>query len=173
MGWNTSALFVRGRSIDEVEASLPDVVDYVPTEEQVSADHAWSQSPGQRLYLAETDGWCQLWDPDQRLPPNVDRWLTLDALGALKGTQALAVLLSSVMSTYALWLYDDCELVRHVSFVNGEPTTEIGASLQVESGIDVPSWGPDEDFVWAVIKDVTGLSSDMDQLFAVYELDEF
>ncbi|MVZ99083.1 hypothetical protein F8568_001500 [Actinomadura sp. LD22] len=36
MGWNTSALFVRDRSIDDFVDSLPDVVDYLPRDEAVS-----------------------------------------------------------------------------------------------------------------------------------------
>ena len=91
MGWNTSALFVRDRSVDDVVNSLPDVVDYLACDERVSADSAWSQSPGERLYLADDGGWCQMWDPDQRLALNVDRWLAMDVLETLRGTQALAV----------------------------------------------------------------------------------
>lgn len=172
MGWNTSALFVRDRSIDEVVDSLPDVVGYVPRDERVSADFAWSHSPRERLYLAEDGGWCQIWDPDQRIPLNVDRWLTSDVLGTIKGTQALAVVFSSVASVYALWFYDDADLVRHVCFENGEARAETGDPLPSESGVEFPSWGPDEDFLWHVIKNTTGLEANLDQLFTVYEVVE-
>src|SRR5262245_57352283 len=98
MGWNTSALFVRNRSISEVVASLPDVLEYVPTGQQVSADQAWSQSPGQRVYLADEGGWCQLWDPDQRFPPKAAKFGHADPpyrpRGMLDDPRVLAVLFS-------------------------------------------------------------------------------
>ncbi|WP_084965003.1 hypothetical protein [Thermoactinospora rubra] len=170
MGWNTSALFVRGRSIAEVVGALSDDSDYAPSGERLSADHAWSHSPGQRLYLAVENGWCQVWDTDQRIVTDIDRRLESGALTTLKGTRALAVLFSSVSSIYGLWLYDDGTLVRSSVFHNGEPVVDVGTPLPVESQVEMPSWGPDEDFLWAVINEVTGLTADIDQLFEVYEL---
>jgi hypothetical protein len=170
MGWNTSALFVRDRSIDDVLGFLPDVFEYEPTRKELTADYAWSSSPGRCLYLADEGGWCQLWDPDQRIPPRVGDLIEMDGPGALKGTQALAVVFSSVMSTYALWLYDDANLVRHICFMDGEPAEVFGEPLPVEAQIEIPSWGPDEDFLWSVIRAVTGLNSNIDQPFTVYDV---
>lgn len=167
MGWNTSALFVWDRSIDEVVGALPDDAEFAPSGERLSADHAWGHSPGQRLYLAEEHGWCQMWDPDQRIAPDVDRRFES---GVLKGTQALAVLVSSVSSIYGLRFYDDGTLVRGTVLHNGEPVVDVGTPLPVESQVEIPSWGPDEDFLWAAINAVTGLTADVDQLFEVYEL---
>lgn len=169
MGWNTSALFVRGRSIDEVVACLPDDTDYLPSGDRSSADQAWSNRPWQRLHLADTAGWCQMWDPAQRIPTDIDNLLKTGALGALKGTRALAVLFSSVSSIYGLWLHDDGELVRGMLFHDGEPVVDLGEPLPVEARVDIPEWGPDEDFLWAFINDVTGLTATVDQVFEVYE----
>jgi hypothetical protein len=39
---------------------------------------------------------------------------------------------------------------------------EVGAPLPVESHVEIPSWGTDEDiadFLWEAIKEVTGLTS--------------
>ncbi|MFI0453979.1 hypothetical protein [Actinomadura sp. 6N118] len=168
MGWNTSALFVRGRSVAEVVDGLPDAGNWQATGERVSADAASSQSPGGRLYLSEGGGWCHLWDPDQRLVLDVDRLLDLGSLGALKGTRALALLFSSVSSTYGLWLHDDRALTRNVVYHNGEIVQESGDPLPYESRIEMPSWGPDEDFLWGVFEDVTGQRFDIDQVFEVY-----
>jgi len=174
MGWNTSALFVRDRSVGEVLDLLPDVFGYDPTGEKLPADHAWSSSPGQRLYLSDEGGWCQLWDPDQRIPPRVGGLIEMDGPGALKGTRALAVVFSSVTSTYALWLYDDASLVRHVCFKDGEPAPVfgdfVGGPLPIEDQIEVPSWGPDEDFLWSVIRAVTRCDADDGRLFSVYDV---
>ena len=170
MGWNTSALFVRGRSIDDVLGFLPDVFAYEPTGQEVSADTAWSTTPGARLYLAREGDWCQLWDPDQRFPPRVERIIDTDGPGTLRGTKALAVLFSGVISRYALWLYDDGDLARHVCYHDGEPVERFGDPLPIEAEIEIPSWGPDEDFLWGVIKAVTGLTADIQQRFAVYDV---
>ncbi|TDD08023.1 DUF6928 family protein [Nonomuraea diastatica] len=153
---------MRGRSIDEVAGSLPDDVEFVPTGERVSADHAWRHTPGHRLYFAERDGWCHMWDTDQRISIDVGNLLESGALTALKGTRALAVLFSSVSSIYGFWLWDDGELARGVVFHNGEPVVDDGEPLPAESRADISSWGPDEDFLWAVINDVTGLTATVD-----------
>ena len=174
MGWNTTALFVRDRSVDELVASLPDVLDYVLDGEQVSADQAWSFSPSERVYLAETDGWVQMWDPEGRFAGKVEDWQDGGSFGVLKGTLALAVLFSSVMSTYAFFLFDDGGVVRPSCYQNGEPSDVLGGTvgepLPIENQVEIPSWGPDEDFLWSVIADVTGLTADIDQPFNVYDL---
>ncbi|TDD06588.1 hypothetical protein E1292_14830 [Nonomuraea deserti] len=172
MGWNTSALFVRGRSIDEVVGSLPGDAGFVPSGERLSADHAWRHTPGQRLYLAEAGGWCQMWDTDQRISLDVGDLLESGALTTLKGTRALAVLFAGVSGVYGWWLYDDGALVRGVVFQDGEPVVDVGEPLAVESRAGIPPWGPDEDFLWTVINDVTGLTATVDQLFDVYAVAE-
>ncbi|MCP2168427.1 hypothetical protein [Goodfellowiella coeruleoviolacea] len=162
-------MFVRGRSTDEVVACLPDVFYYESRDERVDADQAWSSAPGQRLYLADEGGWCQLWDPDQRFPPR------LDELGDLADTTALAVVFSSVSDIYALWLYADGELVRHTCAQGGRPEPlygrAVGEPLPAESRVGDPADGPDENTLWAVIKEVTGLSADTNQSFAVHDVE--
>ncbi|GAA2700600.1 hypothetical protein [Nonomuraea recticatena] len=174
MGWNTTALFVHDRSVDDLVDSLADVVSCLKDDQQVTADQAWSFSPGDRVYIVETAGWAQMWDPDGWFAGNVKGWLDRGGLGALKGTQALAVQFSSVMSTYAFWLFDDGELVRHVCYENGEPSNILGGivgePLSIEDQVEFPSWGPDEDFLWSVIENVTGLTADINQQFNAYGL---
>lgn len=46
MGWNTSALFVRDRTVEEVIGFLPDVFFFEPNGETVSAEEAWAGLPG-------------------------------------------------------------------------------------------------------------------------------
>jgi hypothetical protein len=43
----------------------------------------------------------------------------------------------------------------------------VGAPLPVEARSQIPSWGHDEDFVWDVIADVTGLTYDGDVRYEV------
>ena len=105
MGWNTSALFVRDRSIDQLIDFLPDVFSFEPS------------------------------------------------------------------STYSFWLYENGVLVRHATFESGNCIEHTGAALAIESKVAIPSWGHDEDFLWAVITAITGLKDDTDQVFAVYSVD--
>ncbi|WP_433181399.1 hypothetical protein [Actinoallomurus sp. CA-150999] len=140
----------------------------------MTADQAWSFSPSERVYLAETAGWSQMWDPEGRFAGKVEGWLDRSELDTLKGTRALAVLFSSVMSTYAFWLFDDGGLVRHVCYENGQSSNVLGGTvgepLPIEDQVEIPSWGPDEDFLWSVIANVTGLTADIDQRFNAYDL---
>lgn len=151
---------------------LPDVVEYEQTGEVVDFDQATMTSPGGRLYLADGE-WCQLWDSDLLFVPQIGRLIfeepnQFDGPSALAGTRALAVVFSSVTSTYGFWLYDDGALVRQAIFESGEPVDEVGQPLPMEADVPIPSWGHDEDFVWAVIHEVTGLGQSGDQRFAVY-----
>lgn len=166
MGWHTSALFVHNRSIDDVVGFLPDAFAYEPTSEQVSGDWGWECNSGDRLYFAEQGGWAQLWDPDCRFVPRLEYLIAMDGPGPLKETRALAVTFSDV----AFSLYDDGELIRHVAFSGRDTVADHGAPLPVEGRIALPSWGPDESFLWSVIEDVTGVEGDFDQLFDVYDV---
>ncbi|GAA2619096.1 hypothetical protein GCM10010411_63450 [Actinomadura fulvescens] len=161
-------MFVRGRSVGEIVGGLPGAGNWRATGERVSGAPASSFSPGGRLYLGEGGGWCHLWDPEQVVPIDVDRLLDQGSLAALKGTRALSLLFSSVSSTYGLWLYDDGALIRNVVYQDGEVVQESGEPLPVETRVELPSWGPDEDFLWSVFQDVTGLGFDLDQRFEVY-----
>ncbi|UQA96762.1 hypothetical protein [Streptomyces halobius] len=166
MGWHTSALFVRNRSIDDVVGYLPDTFGYEPSSERANGDGAWGCDSGDRLYCTERGGWAQLWDPECRFVPRLEHLIATDGPGPLKETQALAVTFSEV----AFSLYDDGELIRHVAFSGRETVAAHGAPLSVEARIALPSWGPDESFLWSVIEDVTGVEGDFDQLFEVYDV---
>jgi hypothetical protein len=168
MGWNTSALFIKNRTADEALSFLPDVFAYEPAGLRVSAEEAMSGSPRGRIYLRTSGGWCELWDPDQRFAPRVEDIIEIDGSGILAGTTALAVLFSSVLSTYGFWLFEDGKLVRHAVFDSGKPVAAYGTPLPVESELEIPSWGHDEEFVWAVISAVTGSSGELDAVFDVY-----
>lgn len=175
MGWNTSALFVRDRTVDDVIAFLPDVYSYEPTGEVVSSEQAHAGSPGGRLYAAVTPtreaSWCELWDPEQRLATRVEKLIELDGPGTLQGTTALAVIFSSVTSTYGFWLFEDGELKRRVMYETGECIDESGDRLPVEDTVEVPSWGHDEDFVWALIASVAEIELDDARSYAVFSVD--
>ena len=169
MGWNTSALFVRAWTVEQLIDFLPDVFSYEATDEAATAEEAWCGSPGERLYLAEAHGWCQMWDPDQRFAPRLSRMI--ERPRDMADTQALAVLFDGVSSTYSFWLYENGELTRQATFESGNCIEQTGTALPIESQVAIPSWGHDEDFLWAVITAVTGLKDDTEQLFNVYSVD--
>lgn len=170
MGWNTSAFFVHQRSTDDLLSLLPGEFACEPTGEHVGAEEATANRPGGRLYLAADGAWCQLWDPDFRF---VSRTYNMAGNGSppvLAGTRALAVLFSSVTSTYGFWLHDNGEVVRRAIYESGELIDSLGEPLPAEADITFPEWGPDEDFVWAIMQDVTGLTSASGGQFAVYNV---
>ncbi|MEU0556474.1 hypothetical protein [Dactylosporangium sp. NPDC006015] len=143
MGWNTSALFVRGASAADAVGLLasPAVAEGAP----VPADEATSGLADGVLFAAETGGWAQVWDPSMALAPACD-----------PPGDALSVIFSSVASTYAFTLSSGGEVVRQLVHADGEAVVDVGAPLPVEATVEIPSWGPDEDFLWAVIEAVTG-----------------
>lgn len=88
----------------------------------------------------------------------------------LTGTRALWAIFSSVSSSYGFTIYDGGSPVRGILYADAEPVYEVGEPLAVESAVGIPEWGPDEDFVWAVTTEVTGLAYDSDRQFEVYTL---
>jgi hypothetical protein len=170
MGWNTSALFVEGREPDTVLRFFPDVFEYVDTGDRVTADAAWSASPGERLYVAKTGDYCQVWDPDQRFVPRIENMFESAGTRRLFGTRVLALAFSSVTSTYGFWLYDDANLVRRVHFESGKELEPLGEPLPCEADAKLPDWGHDEDFLWHIARSLTGLGPDVETEFAVYSV---
>lgn len=142
MGWNTSALFVQGVSAAEAVALLAPAT---PAAGLVPADEATSGLADGVLFAAETGGWAQVWDPSLELVA------TCEPPG-----NALAVMFSSVSSTYAFTLFAAGEVVRQVVYAEAGAVVDTGDPLPVEAAIEIPSWGPDEDFLWSVISSVTG-----------------
>ncbi|GAB3825074.1 hypothetical protein ACFPIJ_64040 [Dactylosporangium cerinum] len=155
MGWNTSALFVQGSSTAETVALL--AAARLDPAQLVGADEATSGLADGVLFAAEVGGWTQVWDPSMVLAPACDP----------PGT-ALAVIFSSVASTYAFTLFADGEVVRELVYADAEPVVDTGTPLPVEATVEIPSWGPDEDFVWAVIEAVTGTGYQDSQRFEVW-----
>jgi hypothetical protein len=155
MGWNTSALFVRGLDPDAA-VDLVGSGAFAPTGEQVTADEATSGSAGV-LFAASIGGWTQVWDPSMRFI------LVCEPPGA-----ALSVMFSSVASTYAFTRFEAGAEVRQWVYSEGEFLVDEGAALPVEAGAQFPEWGPDEDFLWTVIEAETGRGYDPELRFQVY-----
>ncbi|GLU48812.1 hypothetical protein [Nocardiopsis ansamitocini] len=170
MGWNTAVLFVRDRSFEDV-LTIVDAATAVAGA-QVGEDEAISGSSFDEVYLGRDGRWTVLWDPNQIH--------VLEAVGqaspgippacAVPGTSVLAAVFSSVSGIYGFWLYDDAEAVRHTMFQDGAPIKDLGRPLDVEVGQPVPDWGPDEDYLWAVITSVTGIVNRAERRFTTYSV---
>jgi hypothetical protein len=152
MGWNTSALFARGEDIVKL---LP--VTATPTGAVVTTDEATSGLADAVVFVSRDEEWQQLWDPAM-----------MHLADAAAGRNSLSVFFSSVSSSYGFMLVQEGEVVRRAIYVDGELTVQDGESLPIEAEIPHPSWGPDEDWVWAIIKDVTGTTYDEERTFEVY-----
>ena len=169
MGWNTSALFVAARKPKKIIAFLPDVFEYERTGEKVGGDQATSGSPGGKLYVRELDGWCEIWEPSQRLLPRIETILE-DAPNTLVGTKALVLILSSVTSTYGFLLFDNAELVRKVIYKQGKCVENVGEPLAFEASFKPESWGHDEHFVWTALRVITGRAPNIEGSYDVYNV---
>jgi hypothetical protein len=156
MGWNTSALFVQGLD-PNAAAALLGCGAFVPTGHWVTADVATGGSQGGVLFAAAAEGWTEVWDPSMRLAP------VCEPPGS-----ALSVVFSSVASTYAFTRFQVGAEVRRWVYSEGELVVDEGTPVPVEAGMVLPSWGPDEDFLWTVIEAVTGRGYDPDAQFQIY-----
>jgi hypothetical protein len=56
-----------------------------------------------------------------------------------------------------LHLLDRGEVVRQVFYKDNRPTSEIGQPLAEEAGIELPSWGYDEGWVFTIVGRLTGI----------------
>jgi hypothetical protein len=156
MGWNTSVLFRQGVAADEA------VDDLAITEfsgELVDASQATGSLRPDALYAADAGGWAQVWNPRMDV---VMGWEPTDP------GNALVVFFSSVSSTYGFTLFKNGEQTRNCVYAEGVAVADMGTPLPVEATIAVPSWGPDEDFLWSIITAVTGLRYDEELRYRVY-----
>ncbi|MFF3866770.1 hypothetical protein [Micromonospora sp. NPDC001898] len=156
MGWNTSAVFVAGHDPLAMLTSAA-----TATGEEVHGDEATSGLRHGVVYTARTGQWHELWDPSLvYVTTEID----------LTGRRALSVVFSSVSSSYGFTYHDGHTLARRLVYADGEPVVNEGAPLPVEQGLTFPEWGPDEDFVWAVIDDITGITFDPDRRYQVHQV---
>lgn len=169
MGWNTSALFVAARDTQAVIDFLPDVFEYRRTHQKVGGDQATSGIPGERLYVRELDGWCEVWEPSQRILPRIE-FILEDAPTTLADTKALVIILSSVSSTYGFLLFDDGVLVRKAIYEYGKCREAVGEPLPFEAGFEPASWGHDEEFAWKALREVTGRGPDLQGVYEVFDV---
>jgi len=168
MGWNTAAIFVRDRPADEVIASLALSPTRPPT--PVTGEQATSGLAGPGLSARTAGGWTEVWDPSMLHLADPAALETPQMHSLLGGTDALVVLFSSVASTYGFWLSEDGVPRRSLVSVDGEIVESSGDELDVEQTVEIPSWGRDEDFLWAVIGSVTGQGFDADAAYDSYEV---
>jgi hypothetical protein len=156
MGWNTSVLFRQDVTADEAVDDLA-ITDF--SGELVGADQATSALKPDALYAAESGGWAQVWNPMMDV---VMGWEPTDP------ADALVVFFSSVSSTYGFTLFTNGERTRHYVYADGVAVEDEGTPLPVEAETSLPSWGPDEDFLWSIITAVTGLRYDDKLQYRVY-----
>jgi hypothetical protein len=158
MGWNTTALFLHGAS---PEAAVATLAPAEPTGEWVGPDEATTGLRPDVVYAGVSGDWAQVWNPGCDLVP---------AWAPAGPAPALTVLFSSVASTYGFALFENGAIRRQYVVADGEAVVDAGEPLPVEAGIEVPAWGPDEDFVWAVVRAVTGAGFDESVRYQAYAL---
>jgi hypothetical protein len=164
-------MFIRGVSIDQLLRFVPR--DRVLTRQgDVCAIEAWAASPEDRLYVATSGGWSQLWEPERVFAFELDEVIYHQEpeIELLRHTRALCVDFCSVESRYALKLFDGAEMIRRARYDSGRLSIAEGTPLTIESASTPPGWGYDEDFLWKVIREVTGLVQDESLRFRAYSV---
>jgi hypothetical protein len=160
MGWKTSIIAVRGSTVTELlDAQLR---SYSPTGATVSAEVASTSHLEADLALAEILGWCVITQPHGALAMD-DHMMADLSLGA----RSIGFLLSSIASVYGFCLYEEGQERRRILYLNGKVTDELGPPLPAEAAIPRPSWGYDEDWVFTLLKRLTGIG------WAVFEAQRF
>jgi hypothetical protein len=71
---------------------------------------------------------------------------------------------------YGFAYFVDGDLRRQIIYNEGEIALEEGDPLPVETTMEFPSWGPDEEFIWAVIHAITGTTFDESVRYQAFEL---
>ena len=159
MGWNTSAFFFENSSTEELLGVLPDIMFYNPLNEDVDFETASSAGLGDKLAIGNCKGWSIIWDPQMRVPPSMGKFLSDNINGIkLEGRRGFAIVFSSVGSTYAYWLYDGAQCIRKIVFTNGDPAEQEGSPHPDEANAPIPSWGPDENFLFFMTEKITGIT---------------
>ncbi|MFD0556887.1 hypothetical protein FB566_2140 [Stackebrandtia endophytica] len=167
MGWNTTAVFVENTDPTAALAGVG-LTDLRVTEENVPFDTATSKMEAGFVFTAQSGAWTEIWDPELR------------AVGRLIGAEptietthrVLAVVFSSVASTYGFAWFEAGQLVRRVVYADGEVVDQAGDPLPMEATMEFPSWGPDEDFVFEVVKTLTDCDVDYSTTYRRHELPE-
>ncbi len=152
MGWNTIAFFAEG---DPSTTLMPAFEDsWTPTDNELALDEASSSGLAPDMAFAEVKGWSALWAPGQETLAEVAE--LVDDLSV--AGRALAVVLSGVTSSYGFLWSIDGEITRAIYYADDEPAIDRGAALPEEEGIDRPSWGYDEDWIFTIVSRLTGIS---------------
>lgn len=167
MGWNASALFVEQRTVEQLLDFFSGVTDCVPTDRMVTGDEAMSQNEESVLFVRSTGQWVEAWDPHFSLLPSLPDIIESSGAGTLADTTVLLTFFSSIVSTYGFTLYKGGSLARHVIHADGVIVDADGEPLPVEQEVEEPTWGYDEDYVWAVITAVTQTRIDIDAQYQV------
>lgn len=155
MGWSAAGLVVVGKSADELREAVTDrfsangpISGYTPTFGRAS------------FAVGQSSRGVTLWDPIGKLafgPRGEDMRRELS-----KGTKLVAFQMSSAEGKYGLRVYEDGEPVRAIDIEGGQSIREVGAVLDVERALPARSngYGVDEDWVFEVLRGVTGVGFD-------------
>jgi hypothetical protein len=143
VGFSTSALFVEG-AVEDIVAK-PRILGSFTGELVRGTDgsNRW------QFAVAQLASWVAIIDPDGQL---------FDESFACSATQrTLWISMRSVVSCYGFIYWIGGRVVRQVIYIDNRPTREIGMPLAEEAGIELPSWGYDEDWIFTMVRRLTGI----------------
>jgi hypothetical protein len=147
MGWNTSVLLAEGKPLAAMKRLVPDVFNV--TEKTIDFEAAASASLDRDIAIGEINGWG-VW-----FTPNLGATFFSEVLdGASQGGRAVVLVLNSVSTYYAFYLFAEGKQKRKLVRRDRKLLEEAGQPLPEETGL---IWGDEESTLFELARRVTGL----------------
>lgn len=111
--------------------------------------------PGE-VFVRRVGDWTELWGGALVLPDD-----------ARPSTRVLETIFGSTAGVWGFTLHDGPN-TRRWTYSDGQVIEDEGPPLPIESTYRMPTWGIDEDFIFAVIRNVTGVRFDPGASMEIY-----
>ena len=156
MGWNTSLVLIEHGGVGDISRLGKE--RWISSEtDSVSAgtfETASSQKlPENHPAVARIGDWFAVFTTNVDLFMDQDLWTSLS-----RKRRILSLYMCSVSTFYALGIYSNSKLRRDLRFIDRKKAMDKGTPLAVEVRIPIPSWGPDESYLFAVMEAFTGIA---------------
>jgi hypothetical protein len=147
MGWNSSFMLAKKKSLKTLEGAIIDV--YAVTDEKLDWETATSSQLHPNMALGVYGGWAVAWTPSVRAATDSEMLEKLSKRGC-----ALAGMTYSHSSYHGFCYYAGGQLTRKLVRQNQTMLEQIGAPIPEEADLD---WSDPEAAVFTLARRITGL----------------